>query len=85
MCPRRNLRSRAYQLAQEPESEVTIARSGETLRIEVADDGRGGADPAKGSGLRGLQDRVAVLGGTFELAGPPGTTLRAELPLAALA
>ena len=63
--------------------DVTIARDGDALRIEVADDGRGGADPAHGSGLRGLQDRVAVLGGRFELAPSGGTTLRVSLPLAA--
>jgi PAS domain S-box-containing protein len=63
--------------------DVTIARTDGELRVEVADDGRGGADPSRGSGLRGLQDRVAVLGGTFELLPGPGTTLRASLPLAA--
>ena len=63
--------------------DVTIARTGDALRVEVTDDGRGGADPARGSGLRGLQDRVAVLGGDFELAGGPGTTLRATFPNAA--
>jgi PAS domain S-box-containing protein len=61
--------------------DVTIERDSDVLRIDVADDGRGGADPAKGSGLRGLQDRVAVLGGTFEVLPGPGTTLRATLPL----
>jgi PAS domain S-box-containing protein len=63
--------------------DVTIARAGDELRVEVADDGRGGADAAQGSGLRGLQDRVAVLGGRFELADGAGggTTVRACLPL----
>jgi signal transduction histidine kinase len=52
------------------------------LRIVVADDGRGGADPARGSGLRGLYDRVAVLDGTLEVdSSQTGTTLRATLPL----
>jgi len=63
--------------------DVTIARDDAALRIEIADDGRGGADPAHGSGLRGLQDRVAVLGGRFELGSEGGTTLRVSLPLAA--
>jgi signal transduction histidine kinase len=51
------------------------------LVIEVADDGAGGADLARGSGLRGLQDRVAALGGCLHLESAPGrgTTLRAEL------
>jgi signal transduction histidine kinase len=51
----------------------------------VADDGVGGADPAGGSGLRGLADRVEALGGSLEIASPEGggTTLRAEIPLLA--
>jgi PAS domain S-box-containing protein len=59
-------------------------RSGRgTLTIEVSDDGRGGAQPADGSGLRGLKDRVETLGGTFALESPPGggTRLRATFPL----
>jgi signal transduction histidine kinase len=48
----------------------------------VADDGVGGANPAKGSGLRGLADRVEALGGSLEVLSPAGagTSLRAELP-----
>jgi PAS domain S-box-containing protein len=62
--------------------EVSIRREGGVLRIVVADDGRGGADPATGSGLRGLYDRVAVLDGTLEIdSSQAGTTLRATLPL----
>jgi hypothetical protein len=54
------------------------------LRAEVADDGVGGADPASGSGLRGLTDRVAALGGRLEVISPAGlgTRLLVELPLA---
>jgi signal transduction histidine kinase len=54
------------------------------LRVEVADDGQGGADLEAGSGLRGLADRVAALGGTFRLASPPGggTQVVAEIPVA---
>jgi signal transduction histidine kinase len=55
------------------------------LRLIVADDGQGGADPARGSGLRGLLDRVAALGGrlSIEQAGSGGgTRLRAEIPCA---
>ncbi len=53
------------------------------LVVEVADDGVGGADPAGGSGLRGLADRVEALGGSLEVVSPAGegTTLRAEIPL----
>jgi PAS domain S-box-containing protein len=51
--------------------------------VEVADDGVGGADPAGGSGLRGLADRVAALDGRLEIASPPGegTSIRAEIPV----
>ena len=47
------------------------------------DDGIGGADPARGTGLTGLKDRVEALGGQIFIESPPGagTTLRAELPL----
>jgi signal transduction histidine kinase len=53
------------------------------LRVRVHDDGVGGADPAGGSGLVGLRDRVEALGGTITLDSPQskGTTLVAELPL----
>ena len=52
--------------------------------VEVADDGVGGADAARGSGLRGLADRVEALGGRLRVDSPPGggTTVRAELPCA---
>jgi signal transduction histidine kinase len=57
--------------------------SGEEVRIEIADDGLGGADPSRGTGLRGLADRVEALGGTFHVESPPGggTRLSAEIPL----
>ena len=42
------------------------------MTVEVRDDGVGGADPAGGSGLRGLADRVAALDGRLEVASPPG-------------
>ena len=52
------------------------------LVVVVEDDGRGGADPAGGTGLSGLADRVAALDGTLTVDSPPGggTRLRAELP-----
>lgn len=54
------------------------------LRLEVSDDGVGGADPTSGTGLRGLADRVDVLGGTMTVDSPPGagTRVTAEIPLA---
>jgi signal transduction histidine kinase len=55
------------------------------LRLTVRDDGIGGADPANGSGLTGLTDRVEALGGTITVHSPPGegTTLQVWLPLSA--
>ena len=55
------------------------------LRVSVHDDGRGGADLSRGTGLVGVQDRVEALGGRLYLDSPPGagTTLRAEFPLPA--
>ena len=65
---------------------VSIERTDARLRVQVADDGVGGAAPAAGggSGLRGLADRVEALGGRLEVDSEPGqgTTVRAELPLA---
>jgi signal transduction histidine kinase len=60
---------------------VRVARAGRRLVVEIEDDGVGGADPAHGSGLRGLADRVEALGGTFRLADRPGggTLITAEL------
>jgi signal transduction histidine kinase len=52
----------------------------DVLRLAVRDDG--GADPARGSGLAGLKDRVEAIGGTWSVRNRPGegTTLLAELP-----
>ena len=52
------------------------------MTIEVADDGVGGADAGRGSGLRGLEDRLAALDGTLSLDSPAGegTRLRAKIP-----
>jgi signal transduction histidine kinase len=58
------------------------ARSGQ-VRVEIEDDGVGGADPGRGSGLRGLADRVETVGGTLQVTSAPGqgTRLAAEIPL----
>jgi signal transduction histidine kinase len=58
-------------------------RNGRAL-VEVSDDGVGGADPARGSGLRGLSDRVEALGGRLFVESTPGrgTHLKAEIPCA---
>ncbi|WP_239117204.1 sensor histidine kinase [Planotetraspora phitsanulokensis] len=52
------------------------------LRLSVRDDGIGGADPARGSGLIGLRDRVEVLSGTMDITSPPGsgTTMEVIIP-----
>ena len=61
---------------------VHVSRANGAAVVDVADDGLGGADPPKGSGLRGLADRIEALGGTLEVQSPPGagTTLRARMP-----
>jgi signal transduction histidine kinase len=61
---------------------VTARSDGRELIVDVSDDGCGGADLEAGTGLRGLADRIAALGGSLELASPPGrgTSLRARLP-----
>jgi signal transduction histidine kinase len=53
------------------------------MRLAIRDDGIGGADPRRGSGLLGLRDRIEALGGTLEVISPngKGTTLLIELPL----
>jgi signal transduction histidine kinase len=62
---------------------VRVRRENGRVTVDVTDDGVGGADAARGSGLRGLADRVAALDGTLELDSPPGrgTRLRAEIPV----
>ena len=64
--------------------DVRVERRAGTLRLEIADDGRGGADPERGTGLRGLADRVEALGGRFAVADRPlgGTVVSVELPVA---
>jgi signal transduction histidine kinase len=65
--------------------EVDAEASGGTLRLCVRDDGVGGADPQRGSGLVGLKDRIDALGGTFYVHSPAGagTTVTCELPVPA--
>ena len=56
---------------------------GANLRLSIRDDGIGGADLAKGSGLIGLTDRVEAIGGRMEICSPAGsgTSLRVNIPL----
>jgi signal transduction histidine kinase len=62
---------------------VAVRREDDQVTVEVADDGVGGAAIDRGSGLRGLADRVAALDGTLALESPAGcgTRLRAEIPV----
>jgi signal transduction histidine kinase len=64
-------------------AEIAVSRAHTRLLVRVVDDGVGGADPARGSGLRGLADRLDALGGALRVDSPPraGTRLEAELPL----
>ena len=73
--------ARASAVTVEIEADAADA----VLRVAVRDDGAGGADLARGTGLAGLKDRVEALGGRLFLHSPrgAGTSLRAELPLAA--
>jgi signal transduction histidine kinase len=63
---------------------VSVGARDGRLVVEVRDDGRGGADPRRGTGLAGLADRVAALGGTLRLDSPEGgpTVVGAEIPCA---
>ncbi len=63
-------------------ADVTVTRLGEILRVVIADDGMGGADPSKGSGLKGLAQRVRSVDGTFRMSSPVGgpTMMSVELP-----
>ncbi len=62
---------------------VRVSRYNGAAIVEVADDGVGGADPGRGSGLRGLADRVSALDGRMRIESPAGagTRLRAEIPV----
>jgi PAS domain S-box-containing protein len=68
--------------AQASSVRIRVAASDALVVVEVSDDGVGGADPATGSGLRGMADRVEALGGSLEVVSPAGvgTSLRAEIP-----
>ena len=71
--------------ARATRASVTVAKRDDALRIEIVDDGSGGADTSKGTGLRGLRDRAEADGGTLVVISPPGrgTQITATLPLAA--
>jgi signal transduction histidine kinase len=90
----RQVEAAAYYVVSEALTNVTKYAEARRVRVhvsqlngnalvEVADDGVGGADPARGSGLRGLADRLSALNGTLVVESPPGegTCIRAEIPI----
>ncbi len=63
---------------------IRIQHTGGLLRVQVADDGAGGADPARGTGLRGVEQRLAAFDGILAVSSPPGgpTMIAMEVPCA---
>jgi signal transduction histidine kinase len=63
--------------------DVAAAAADGVLRLVVSDDGAGGADPSRGTGLLGLKDRIEALGGTFDVHSPVGggTTVTCRIPV----
>jgi signal transduction histidine kinase len=68
--------------ANASQARVRVEQVNGRVVVEVADDGVGGAEPGRGSGLRGLADRISALGGNFEVDSAPGTgtRIRASIP-----
>ncbi len=62
---------------------VELATPDAVVRLAIRDDGIGGADPARGSGLTGLRDRIEAVGGTLQITSATGrgTTLLIEIPV----
>jgi signal transduction histidine kinase len=62
---------------------IVVSQDATVVRVMIIDDGAGGADPERGSGLRNLRDRVAAVGGRLDVDSPPGagTRLRLDIPL----
>jgi len=70
--------------AQASQAEVVVQRASDRLHVIISDDGVGGADPARGTGLAGLAKRASSVDGTFEISSPPGgpTLITVDLPCA---
>jgi signal transduction histidine kinase len=68
--------------ARATEAQVVVAADGDRVVVTISDNGRGGADVRAGTGLRGLADRLAAIGGELEVRSPDGagTLLTASLP-----
>ncbi|MCW2941260.1 MAG: two-component system sensor kinase, partial [Actinomycetia bacterium] len=64
---------------------VRVQLSDDVLKVQIRDDGVGGADPSRGTGLTGLTDRVEALGGRLDVSSHPGegTLIKADLPIRA--
>jgi signal transduction histidine kinase len=75
----------AVKHAKATKAVVIVEHTSEALRLEIADNGQGGADTSKGTGLLGLRDRAEAEGGTLVVISPPnrGTVVTAMLPLEA--
>jgi signal transduction histidine kinase len=75
----------AAKHAEASRVQIAVHLDEATLYLSIRDDGLGGADASRGSGLIGLRDRVEALGGTIDVASPPGsgTRLEVEIPLLA--
>jgi signal transduction histidine kinase len=75
--------SNAAKHARASAVHVQLKVENAVVEVSISDDGVGGADPGRGSGLVGLRDRVEALGGTMEATSPPGrgTSLLARIPL----
>jgi PAS domain S-box-containing protein len=73
----------ATKYSQASQIQISLAARERTLELSIRDDGVGGADPARGSGLVGLADRVEALGGSIRVSSHAGqgTQITAELPL----
>jgi signal transduction histidine kinase len=69
--------------AQASAATVAVRRSAGLVTVDITDDGVGGADAGRGSGLRGLADRIAALDGTLSVDSPAGqgTRLHVEIPV----
>ena len=68
--------------AQARETWIDIRHTDRMLRIGVTDNGHGGADPARGTGLRGIERRLAAFDGVVAISSPPGgpTAVTMEIP-----
>ena len=62
---------------------MTVHRRNDTLHVEIGDDGVGGVDERRGSGVQGLRDRIGAVGGALQISSPPdgGTVMRASIPV----